>query len=197
MSESLNSSEGSSEVTLVLNSLSSALSINVYIKNVRKPTHSKASPQKTELETPPFSAKTGLSWKTANTPRRARAISKPIARAISLPLNHFTMVFETVIPAISTPTPKIAKPTNANLAEAGIDGAKLPNQLAKPVTAKASVNAKNFNAPPITIVNPAVIIVKRIPILSSMIPERIRKPAKTFRKNSEPPSIPNTSGVHL
>ena len=40
-----------------------------------------------------------------NIPPRAQAISRPIASAISFPLNHFTMIRETVIPAISTPTP--------------------------------------------------------------------------------------------
>ena len=46
-------------------------------------------------------------------PIRAVAISSPIANAISLPLNHFTIILETVIPAISTPTPKIAYPNAA------------------------------------------------------------------------------------
>ncbi len=46
-------------------------------------------------------------------PIRAVAISSPIAKAISLPLNHFTIILETVIPAISTPTPKIAYPKAA------------------------------------------------------------------------------------
>ena len=32
----------------------------------------------------------------------------PMARAISFPLNHLTMALVTVIPATSTPTPKIA-----------------------------------------------------------------------------------------
>ena len=43
-----------------------------------------------------------------------------VAKAISRPLNHFTIPRETVIPAISTPHPNIMKPTAANLAEAGI-----------------------------------------------------------------------------
>ena len=47
-------------------------------------------------------------------PIRAVAISSPIAKAISFPLNHFTIILETVIPAISTPTPKIANPNAAN-----------------------------------------------------------------------------------
>ena len=54
------------------------------------------------------------------TPRRANAISEPIANAISRPLNHLTIPRLTVIPAISTPQPKIMKPTAANLADAGI-----------------------------------------------------------------------------
>ncbi len=41
-------------------------------------------------------------------PIRAVAISNPIAKAISLPLNHLTMIFDTVIPAVSTPTPNMA-----------------------------------------------------------------------------------------
>ena len=54
------------------------------------------------------------------TPRRARAISEPIARAVSLPLNHLTIPRLTVIPAISHPHPNIIKPIAASLAEAGI-----------------------------------------------------------------------------
>ena len=54
------------------------------------------------------------------TPRRANAISEPMAMAISRPLNHFTIPLETVMPAISTPQPKIMNPMAANLADAGI-----------------------------------------------------------------------------
>jgi len=67
----------------------------------------------------PALANIGERRNTANTPRRATAISSPIARAISLPRNHLTIVFETVIPAISTPTPKIAKPEKAVMAVVG------------------------------------------------------------------------------
>ena len=35
--------------------------------------------------------------------------------AISLPLNHLTIILETVIPAISTPTPKMAYPSAARV----------------------------------------------------------------------------------
>ena len=46
-------------------------------------------------------------------PRRAVAISNPMANAISFPLNHFTTIFDTVMPAVSTPTPKMAYPKAA------------------------------------------------------------------------------------
>ena len=57
--------------------------------------------------------------KMANTPTRAIAISRPMARAISLPLNHLAMAFETVVPAISQPQPKSMKPKQAIFALAG------------------------------------------------------------------------------
>ena len=53
-----------------------------------------------------MAATTGTPRKTTATPRRAMAISTPIAKAISLPLNHFTMPRETVMPASSTPQPE-------------------------------------------------------------------------------------------
>jgi hypothetical protein len=52
--------------------------------------------------------------KASIVPKRAVAISIPMARAISFPLNHFTIIFETVMPAISTPTPNIAYPNAAS-----------------------------------------------------------------------------------
>ena len=76
----------------------------------------------TDMLIPPCSANTGDKRNTANTPKRAMAISIPIANAISLPLNHFTIPFDTVTPAISTPQPKIAKPIDAILADAGNEG---------------------------------------------------------------------------
>ena len=84
---------------------------------------SRITPKATERDTSAGSdmrAMRGEKIMQVATPNRAKAISEPIARAISLPLNHFTMPRETVIPAISTPQPKIMKPTEANLAEAGM-----------------------------------------------------------------------------
>ena len=54
------------------------------------------------------------------TPSRARAISEPMASAVSRPLNHLTMPRLTVMPAISQPQPKSMKPRAASLAEAGM-----------------------------------------------------------------------------
>ena len=68
---------------------------------------------------PKWLAMIGEIEKMANTPTRAIAISRPIARAISLPLNHFAIAFETVVPAISQPQPKSMKPKQAILALAG------------------------------------------------------------------------------
>ncbi len=68
----------------------------------------------------PSSATHGERLNTAKTPSRAMAISRPIASAISFPVNHLTMAFETVIPAISVPQPKIMKPRQASFALAGM-----------------------------------------------------------------------------
>ena len=81
------------------------------------------TPNATERETdtsPPRRANIGEKIMQVATPKRASAISEPIASAISRPLNHFTIPRETVIPAISTPQPKIIKPIAENLADAGI-----------------------------------------------------------------------------
>ena len=74
----------------------------------------------------------------AKTPTLARAISSPIARAISLPLNHLAIIFETVVPAISQPQPKIMKPSEASLALPGIDTHQLLSQPSKAEPVKAS-----------------------------------------------------------
>ena len=81
------------------------------------------TPNATERDTsitPPHLANIGENIMQVATPKRAKAISDPMAKAISRPLNHFTMPRDTVMPAISTPQPNIIKPTAANLAEAGI-----------------------------------------------------------------------------
>ena len=79
--------------------------------------------------------------KMANTPTRAMAISSPMARAISFPLNHFAIALDTVVPAISHPQPKIMNPNEASLALAGIDTHHESSQLANAEPAKASLMA--------------------------------------------------------
>ena len=84
---------------------------------------SRTTPKATERDTsmaPPRRANIGEKIMHVATPKRAKAISEPMASAISRPLNHFTMPRDTMMPAISTPQPKIMKPTAANLAEAGM-----------------------------------------------------------------------------
>ena len=85
--------------------------------------HSNTTPNATERETsilPPNVAKNGEKIIQVATPRRANAISEPIANAISRPLNHLTIPRLTVIPPISAPQPNSMKPSAANLAEEGI-----------------------------------------------------------------------------
>ena len=85
--------------------------------------HIRTTPKATlrlTLTSPPNLAKKGEKIMQVATPRRASAISDPMASAISRPLNHFTIPRETVIPAISQPQPNIMKPQAANLALAGM-----------------------------------------------------------------------------
>ena len=84
---------------------------------------SSTTPKATERDTstvPPILANIGENIMQVATPRRAKAISLPMAKAISRPWNHLTMPRLTVMPAISTPHPKIIKPTAESLAEAGM-----------------------------------------------------------------------------
>ena len=84
---------------------------------------SNTTPKATERLTsmlPPSLAKNGEKIMQVATPRRAKAISDPMAKAISRPLNHFTIPRETVIPPISVPQPKIINPMAATLADAGM-----------------------------------------------------------------------------
>ena len=91
--------------------------------NMIRAMQSSTTPKATERETsicPPSFAKYGEKIMQVATPRRASAISEPMARAVSRPLNHFTIPRLTVMPAISAPQPKIMKPTAAIFADAGI-----------------------------------------------------------------------------
>ena len=91
--------------------------------NMMKAMSSSSTPNATERETstlPPKVANMGEKIMHVATPSRASAISEPMASAISRPLNHLTMPRLTVIPAISTPQPKIMNPTALSFAEEGI-----------------------------------------------------------------------------
>ncbi len=94
-----------------------------YTMNIIRAISRSTTPKATERDTltsPPRLANIGENIIHVATPRRANAISEPIAKAISRPLNHFTIPRLTVMPAISTPQPKIIKPTAENLADAGM-----------------------------------------------------------------------------
>ena len=126
---------------------------------------------------------------TPNTPRRAIAISRPIARAFSLPSNHFAMALETVVPAISQPHPKIMNPRLAILALPGIETHQLPSQPQKAVAWNQSEIPTNLMAAPTTIRLALRTPVKRMPILSRMMPARMRKP-HTLRMYSDAAYVP-------
>ena len=142
-------------------------------------------------EPPNLSEMAGESHITANTPRRAMAISSPIARAISLPLNHLAMAFDTVVPAISQPHPNIMKPRAAIFALPGIAVHQLFSQLQSSVVWNQSLIPMYFITAPVTMSDAESTPVKRMPILSRMIPAIIRKP-HTFRIYSDAAYVPNT-----
>ena len=112
----------------------------------------------------------------ANTPTRAIAISKPIAKAISLPSNHFAIALETVIPAISQPQPKIIKPKAAIFALPGIAIHQEFSHSFIPVVWNQSLMPMNLITAPMNIREADKVPVKRIPHLSSIIPAIIRNP---------------------
>lgn len=127
----------------------------------------------------------GASHITAKTPRRAMAISSPMARAISLPWNHLAMDFDTVVPAISQPQPKIMKPSEATLALPGKDTHQLSSQAQSSVVWNHSEMPTSLMAAPATMSEAESMPVKRMPILSRMMPAKMRKKTKTLRKYSD------------
>ena len=71
-------------------------------------------PNKTEAEAVAKYSAIGTESDKANiVPTRDNANCNPMARANSLPLNHFTIILVTVIPATSAPTPNMAYPMAA------------------------------------------------------------------------------------
>ena len=195
---SLNSSsEASSPLALpcAASWLSNFLSITENTRKLMTPIRRSTVQKPTGPETPPsLLASIGLIEKMANTPTRAIAISIPIAIAISLPLNHFAMALDTVVPAISQPQPKIMKPKAAILALPGISTHQLSSHAQIEESWNQSLMATYLIAAPTNIIDADKVPVKRIPILSRMIPARIRKP-QTFSRYSALAYLPKTSGV--
>ncbi len=122
------------------------------------------------------SARRGEIEKIANTPIRAIAISRPMARAISFPSNHFAIALLTVMPAISHPHPNIMNPKAASLALPGIDVHHELSHSSSAVPWNRLLIAYSFMHAPATISDAERVPVKRTPILSRMIPARIRNP---------------------
>lgn len=119
------------------------------------------------------------------TPTRAMAISMPIARAISLPSNHLTIPFDTVMPAISEPQPNIMKPRQESLQDRGIE---THHEFGQPraKTDEGRDTAKYFNEAPSTITDPERTMVKRTPFLSRMMHLQKIEQCKYVWKNSSP-----------
>ena len=116
-----------------------------------------------------------LALRAAAVPRRASATCTPMAKAISWPVNHLVMVFEMVIPVISQPTPKMAKPKQATAADMG--RWKEPRLNTAPW--KSVETATYLMSTPTTMSAVLSTPVKRIPSLSRMMP-----PKKSIRRNT-------------
>ena len=201
-SDTWNSSSGSFTAVaspIATSWLSKVLSMIVKTKKLRSPITNNAEAKRrgavTELtpSTANFPLIIGESHIAPNTPSRAIAISKPIAKAISLPLNHLASILLTVVPAISAPHPKIMKPNIASLAEPGIAGHQALSHST--VLASAQDIPKYLIAAPITMSEAESRPVKRTPILSRIIPAIIRKP-NTLRRYSPAAYVPKTPWSH-
>ena len=170
--------------------------MNVNTVNVIRPMRRSTVQNATGATTVPnLSAIIGEMENMANTPTRAMAISRPIASAISLPLNHFAIALETVVPAISQPQPKSMKPSDAILALAGMLTHHVLSQSANAVVWNHSVMPMYFITAPANIMLADSSPVKRTPILSRITPAMMRKP-QTLRMYSEAAYVPKISGVH-
>ncbi len=101
------------------------------------------------------------------------------------------MAFDTVVPAISQPHPKIMKPRHAIFALPGRAVHHEPSHALNSVAWNHSVIPMNFMDAPSTMSDAESIPVKRVPILSRMMPAIMRKP-NTFRIYSEAAYVPNT-----
>lgn len=103
------------------------------------------------------------------------------------------MIFDTVIPAISHPTPKIAKPRPAY---ATCDCTSPPKGTQIVASPKSVETAHHFRIAPLNIRIVEVRPVKRIPNLSRMIPPKKSSRRYTFIKPYAPENHPYSLDVH-
>ena len=153
------------------------------------------NPTGARMELSNFSEIKGAIHITPKTPSLAIAISSPMARAISLPLNHLARILDTLVPSISHPHPKIMNPSEAILALPGNSTHQLSSHPQKAVLWNQSLTAMNFIPAPKTISPAERIPENRTPSLSRMIPARIRNP-QTLRMYSDAAYFPNTPLSH-
>ncbi len=130
---------------------------------------------------------------TAKTPTRAMAISSPMASAISLPSNHLAIVFDTVMPAISMPQPKIMNPSDASLALPGNDTHQLLSHVSMPAD-EGVAHSVILDAGADEHQGRREHSREAHTHLVEDDTARIRNP-KTLKMNSELPYMPKTSGV--
>ena len=85
-------------------------------------------------------------------------------------MNHFVIILDIVIPHISHPTPKMANPKEAIAADIGSE--KLTKSRVNLLSPKSVVTPKYLMITPTTIKPLAITPVKRMPILSRIIPPK-------------------------
>lgn len=86
------------------------------------------------------------------------------------------MAFDTVMPAISQPQPNTVKPRAASLALPGISTHHDDSHCSKGVPSNHELMAYSLIHAPANISEAESVPVKRTPILSSMMPAKMRKP---------------------
>ncbi len=179
ISDNLNSSSAFFSSTVIAASdASNFLSITTYTKKAIRPIQSPISAINSGRETSitPVALAMGTEKPNASAvPILAMATCIPMAVASSFPLNHLTMIFETVMPATSTPTAKVAKPMLAQNTCASSPKSVCPRNV-------PSETAQYLIAAPATITAAAPTPVMRTPSLSRMIPPKISISRKTLNQ---------------
>jgi hypothetical protein len=130
------------------------------------PMTNRTRPSNATADTPYLRAMGMAAARPTAVPMRAPASCSPMAVAISLPLNHLTMTFDTVMPATSTPMPKKENPMAAT------------HTCVR--TGKPETSPIQHMATPKTITREARMPVKRTPFLSRMMPPMMSMNANTL-----------------